>query len=78
MVVFNVKSDKDAFLYETTSDASNDAVIREIVEIWNLRLRISQLCGGIREMGQYGPMKKPDAAGLDEVLTYILESCIEL
>lgn len=32
-----------------------------------MRLRISQLCGAIREMGRYGAMKKPDAAGLDEV-----------
>jgi len=68
MVVIHIKkSDGDGFLYETTCEASNDAVIREIVEIWNLRLRLKQLCGGIRELGKYGPMKPPDKAGLDEV-----------
>jgi hypothetical protein len=68
MVLFHVKKgDKESFLYETTCDTSNDVVIREIVEIWNMRLRLGQLCGALREMGQYGPMKKPDSAGLDEV-----------
>mmetsp|Transcript_11714 Transcript_11714/g.21761 ORF Transcript_11714/g.21761 Transcript_11714/m.21761 type:complete len:285 (+) Transcript_11714:50-904(+) len=68
MVLFQIKKgDKDTYLYETTADTSNDVVVRELAEIWNLRLRIGQLCGAIREMAQYGPMKKPDAAGLDEV-----------
>lgn len=70
MVLFNVKKgEKESFLYETTTTTSNDVVVRELVDIWNMRLRIGQLCGAIREMGQYGPMKKPDAAGLDEVCT---------
>jgi len=68
MVLFQVKrGEKETFLYETTTVTSNDAVIRELVEIWNLRLRLSQLCGSLRELGQYGPMKKPDKAGLDEI-----------
>jgi hypothetical protein len=37
------------------------------VEVWNLRLRLMQLSGGIREAARYGPMKQPDKAGLDEV-----------
>jgi len=28
---------------------------------------LTQLCGGIRTMARYGPMKHPDKAGLDEV-----------
>jgi len=72
MVLFQIKKgDKDTYLYETTADTSNDVVVRELAEIWNLRLRIGQLCGAIREMAQYGPMKKPDAAGLDEVIRII-------
>lgn len=68
MVVFQIKKgDKETFLYETTTATSNDVVIRELVAIWNMRLRIAQLCGAMRELGQYGPMKKPDSAGLDEV-----------
>ena len=46
MVVFNIKtSDSESFLYETTSENNGDKVIREIVEIWNLRLQLQQLCG---------------------------------
>ena len=44
MVVIQIKtSDSDSFLYETTCDTSNDAVIRDIVNIWNTRLRLAQL-----------------------------------
>jgi hypothetical protein len=32
-----------------------------------MRLRLQQLCGGIRELARHGPMKPPDKAGLDEV-----------
>ena len=46
MVVFHVKSsDSDSFLFEKASETSNDQLIREIVEIWNLRIRLNQLCG---------------------------------
>ena len=68
MVVIQIKSsDVDTFLYEVPSETSNDTVIRDIVKIWNLRLRLTQLIGAIRELGQYGPMKPPDKAGLDHV-----------
>lgn len=68
MVVFQIKKgDNDTFLYETMSSASSDDVVRELTEIWNLRLRLAQLSGAIREMARYGPMKHPDKAGLDEV-----------
>ena len=68
MVVFQIKSgENDSFLYETTSDTSNDTVIRELVDIWNTRIRLRQLCGGIRELGRYGPMKPPDKVGLDHI-----------
>jgi hypothetical protein len=46
MVVFHVKSgDSDGFLYEASCDTNNDALIRNIVEIWNLRIRLRQLTG---------------------------------
>jgi len=68
MVVINIKKDTgDSFLYETSCENSNDLVIRELVTIWNLRLRLRQLVGGIREMAMYGPMKPPDKAGLDDI-----------
>jgi cilia- and flagella-associated protein 298 len=68
MVVFQIKrGDGDCFLYETSCESSADQTVREITEIWNLRLRLGQLCGGIRELARHGPMKPPDKAGLDEV-----------
>jgi len=66
--VIHVKqSDADSFLYETTCSTSNDEMIRDVVEVWNLRIRLLQLCGAIIELAKYGPMKQPDKAGLDEV-----------
>ena len=47
MVVFHVKSGDDAFMYETSCETSNDALIRALVEIWNIRIRLKQLCGKI-------------------------------
>jgi hypothetical protein len=36
-----------------------------------MRIRLQQLCGGLRELAKYGPMKPLDKCGLDEVrITY--------
>ena len=68
MVVIQIKSGEvDTFLYENFCDTSNDTVVRDIVKIWNLRLRLQQLIGGIGELALYGPMKPPDKAGIDKV-----------
>lgn len=68
MVVIQIKnSENQTFLYETTCETSNDALLRDLVNIWNLRIRLAQLCGALREMGKYGPMKPPDKAGLDHI-----------
>jgi len=67
MVVIQIKnSEHDTFLYEAPSSSSNDFVVRDIVKIWNLRLRLQQLSASIRELAKYGPMKHPDKAGIDE------------
>lgn len=68
MVVIQIKNnDHDTFLYETQATSSVDAVVRDIVEVWNLRIRLAQLAGGIRELAKYGPMKHPTKAGLDHI-----------
>ncbi len=68
MVVIHIKnSETDSFLYETTVDTTNDALIRDLVAVWNLRIRLMQLVGSLRELSKYGPMKPPDKAGLDEI-----------
>ena len=42
MVLLKVKGkgEKDVFLFETTAAAPVDGVITEVVEIWNMRLRV--------------------------------------
>ena len=68
MVVIQIKNtDQDTFLYETTCDTLNDDLVRDIVKVWNLRLRLALLVGAVREMAKYGPMKEPSKAGLDEI-----------
>jgi hypothetical protein len=68
MVVIQVKNgEHDTFLYETSSMNSGDQVIREIVQIWNLRIRLAQLTGAVRELARYGPMKPQDKIGIDEI-----------
>lgn len=68
MVVIQVKNgDHDSFLYETTCDTLNDDLVRDMVRVWNMRIRLAQLIGGLREMAEYGPMKHPEKAGIDEI-----------
>jgi len=37
------------------------------VSIWNMRIRLQQLAGGIRVLGKHGPMKPPDKQGIDHI-----------
>jgi hypothetical protein len=69
MVVFQIKAngDADTFLYEATSDTSNDVLIRDLTAVWNLRIRLRWLASGMRELALYGPMKLPEKAGLDHI-----------
>jgi hypothetical protein len=78
MVVIQIKtSDHDSFLYETTCDTPNDTLVRDIVRVWNMRLRLGQLVGGIREMARYGPMKHPNKAGLDNIAETYNDETVE-
>ncbi len=68
MVVIQIKnSEQDTFIYETTCDTPNDVLVRDMVKVWNLRIRLSQLAGGLRELAAYGIMKHPDKAGIDDI-----------
>ena len=54
MVVFHVKAgDSDGFLYEASCDTKNDDLITNMVEIWNLRIRLRQLAGTIYDYYHY-------------------------
>lgn len=68
MVVLQIKNgDHDGFLYETTCATLNDDLVRDLVRVWNMRVRLAQLCGGLRELAEFGPMKHPNKAGIDEI-----------
>lgn len=69
MVLFHIKhsTDQDEFLYETTLNSKNADVMEDIISIWNIRLRLRLLCGALEDLANYGPMKPPDQAGLDEI-----------
>jgi len=71
MVVIHVKfggEASDEFLYETSCSASCDALIRELVEMNNTRVRLAFLCGAVKELGRFGPAKPAEEQGnLDEV-----------
>jgi len=60
------KSDDHQFLFETTVENSVSQVVRELVEIHNLRLRIQRLKVEGDELAQHGPCRPPDKQGLDE------------
>jgi len=66
--VIQVKhGESEGFLYETTCDTSNDVLVRELVEVWNTRLRLWQLAEGVRSLAKHGPMKKADKQGIDSI-----------
>eukprot|EP00667_Euglena_gracilis_P018508 EG_transcript_19668 len=54
MVVLKVKgkTEKDVFLFETTTAASVDEVVAEVVEVWNLRLRLKWYVTNGQELGK--------------------------
>mmetsp|Transcript_10750 Transcript_10750/g.34172 ORF Transcript_10750/g.34172 Transcript_10750/m.34172 type:complete len:287 (+) Transcript_10750:28-888(+) len=68
MVLFHIKrTDTDQFLFETKTTESNDTLIRTLVKINNMRVLIQQLCLGCERLVEFGPMKRPEEQGLDEV-----------
>lgn len=78
MVVLQVKNgDHDGFLYETTCATLNDDLVRDLVRVWNTRIRLAQLCGGLMELADHGPMKHPNKAGIDEIQEKYNEETIE-
>ena len=68
MVVINVKgSDRDGFLYKTTTEIANDDLIESLVEIHNEQLRAKVIADSVRGLALYGPMKEPTQVGIDEI-----------
>jgi hypothetical protein len=60
------KTEEHQFLFETMVDSPVSTVVRELVEIHNLRLRIFRLKVEGDELASHGPCRPPDKQGLDE------------
>mmetsp|Transcript_6583 Transcript_6583/g.16784 ORF Transcript_6583/g.16784 Transcript_6583/m.16784 type:complete len:284 (+) Transcript_6583:104-955(+) len=75
MVVIVVKrSDKDQFMCETTCSEGNDALIRRLVRIWNMRVKAELLAGAVEELAKHGPAKPEASKGIDEIQDAALEA----
>ncbi len=67
VVHLKVRGETDSFLYETTTTASNDTVIRELCQLCGLREKLTRLAGMLEELSRHGPSKPESERGLDEV-----------
>ncbi|RLU24429.1 hypothetical protein DMN91_002518 [Ooceraea biroi] len=60
------KGDESQFLYDTHVEANVNDVIRDIVIIYNGRLKISRICYEMEELAKHGVMLPPDIMGLTD------------
>ena len=68
MVVIHIKNaEEDQFLFECSVEDSCDEVIRNVVQVWNLRLQIQRLCLHCKGLVDHGPAKKPAEVGIDHI-----------
>lgn len=67
VVIVCKQSDSVQWLVETTCAESNDALIRRMVRIHNLRIKIEQLSGAVGELAKFGPSKPSGEEGIDEI-----------
>lgn len=67
MVILHIKrGTENQFLYETTVVAAVSQVLKDIVSIYNGRLKIGRICGEIEQLIKYGPMFPPEILGLTD------------
>lgn len=67
MVILHIKRGTESqFLYETTVAAAVSCAAKEIVSIYNGRLKVGRICGEIEELLKYGPMFPPEILGLTD------------
>lgn len=67
MVIHLKRTETDQFLYETTLDTDCDTLIRQLVEVWNRRLRLQRMASACEDLSKYGPAKPEELRGLDDV-----------
>lgn len=67
MVFLHIKRGNDSqFLYETSVATPISKLNKEIVSIYNGRLKIGRICSEMEELAKYGPMFPPEILGLTD------------
>ena len=70
MVLLHIKKgneSKEEFLFQVSVKDTNEDVIRRLVDVNNLRVRLSVLSAAILDLGKYGQMKDPKEQGIDHI-----------
>lgn len=69
MVLIHLKRGEDEgkqFLYEVPSSMPCAELTKQIVEVYNLRLKLQRLTAAVDDLATHGPMKPPEQQGLDD------------
>lgn len=67
MVILHVKRENESqFLYETDVSKSVDEVVKDLVAIFNGRLKVTRICYEIEELAKHGTFQPPEMQGLNE------------
>lgn len=67
MVRLHIKRGNESqFLYETSVETAIISLNKEIVSIYNGRLKIGRICSEMEELTNYGPMLPPNIIGLTD------------
>lgn len=65
------KSDQNQFLYESTVQIPVENLLKELVELNNLRLKVDRLCVSMEDLATKGPMKPEELRGLQDLDEYV-------
>ena len=65
------KSDQNQFLYESTVQIPVEDLVKELVEVNNLRLKVDRLCVSMEDLATKGPMKPEELRGLQDLEEYV-------
>ena len=72
MVLIHLKkSDTNQFLYQSTVEIDIETLVKELVELNNLRLKVDRLAVSMEDLASKGPMKPEELKGLENLDEYV-------